>query len=81
MAACERLMITQGGSATIVYNNHCKRTYDQPGVYKIPGSCKVIAYLPPTGGNGLGTLAVVGGVALATTFVTHDHHPVAPVSH
>ena len=40
----ERLMVAKDSSATVVYDDHCKKTYDEPGVYKIDANCKVVAW-------------------------------------
>ena len=87
----ERLMVTQGGSATVVYGNNCTRTFTQPGVYTIPGSCTpdpVATTDSATGGSGggLATLAVLGGVAVIAALNPNnggDNNPPStpPVSH
>ncbi len=65
----ERLMVTQDGAATVVYNDHCKRTYDKPGVYKIEDDCKAAVWI--TGGEA--AAAIVGGV-VAVGVVAHNIH-------
>ncbi len=53
----ERLMVAKESSATVVYNDHCKRTYDEPGVYKIDEDCKAVAFW------GIGTAALIVAAA------------------
>ena len=53
----ERLMVSKDSSATVVFNDHCKRTYDEPGVYKIDADCKAVAWW--------GTGATVAAIAVA----------------
>ncbi|MHB8474460.1 MAG: hypothetical protein ACYDC8_16740 [Gammaproteobacteria bacterium] len=63
----ERLMVTKDSSATVVYSNHCRRTYDTPGVYTIEADCKAAVAL---GGAGTTAAIVVGAVA-AGVFVNN----------
>ena len=56
----ERLMVTKDSSATVIFNDHCQHTYDDPGVYKIDADCKAIAWW----GGATAALIVAGAVAV-----------------
>lgn len=68
----ERLMVTKDSSATVVYNDHCKRTYDDPGVYKIDANCKAAAWL--FGGSATEVAIIAGGVIGGIIIYNHGHH-------
>lgn len=51
-----RLMLMEGDSVRVVYDNDCDVTFKQPGVYTIEPECTPAA--PVASGNG----AVIGGV-------------------
>ena len=51
-----RVMLMEGDSVRVVYDNHCDITFKQPGVYTIEPECTPAAALPK--GNG----ALIGGV-------------------
>jgi hypothetical protein len=72
----ERIMVTQDASATVVFNDHCKRTYDEPGVYKIDADCKIVAWW----GGGTAALIVAGavGVGVIANNIGNDNNP--PIS-
>lgn len=65
----ERLMVSAQSSATVVYSDGCKQTYDKPGIYKIEADCKAsVAFSGEraTGGQiaawavtGLGVVALI----------------------
>ena len=63
----ERLMVSKDSSATVVYNDHCRRTYDSPGVYTIEADCKAATAL---GGAGT-TAAIIAGVIAAGVIVNN----------
>lgn len=58
----DRVLVSEGGSATLTYGNGCQKLLGQPGVYTISAECAVAAT-----GNGpsAGVIAgVAGGVAV-----------------
>ncbi len=71
----ERLMISKDSSATVVFNDHCRRTYDEPGVYKIDPDCKAAAVW----GGGATAAAIIAGGVVAGIIIdkSHHHHPVS----
>lgn len=74
----ERLMVTQDGSATVVYSDHCKRTYDTPGVYKIDANCKGAVWF-----NSAGVVAGIASGVIAIGVIAHninDHGHNEPIS-
>jgi len=69
LVKAERVMIAQDGSATITYNDNCKRVLDTPGVYTVDGICSA------GGWSGLGVAAaVVGGVVAVGVVVDNLNH-------
>ena len=75
----ERLMVTQDSSATVVFNDHCKRTYDTPGVYEIDADCKAVVWF---NGAGVAAAIVAGGFATYTIVhnITNTEEPQPPIS-
>ena len=63
----ERVMVTEGGSATVTYNDNCKRTYDKPGVYKLDDNCKAVAAF-----DGGARVAFIAGGIIAIGVVAHN---------
>ena len=45
----ERLMVTEGATATVKYDNGCVRVYKVPGVYVIEANCEIAAAAGATG--------------------------------
>lgn len=43
LASGDRLMVTEGSAATVVYANECRRQYTTPGVYVIEEDCQLVA--------------------------------------
>ncbi len=73
----ERLMISKDSSATVVFNDHCQRTYDEPGVYKIDADCKAVVWF-----GGPRAVAFVIASVVATGVIVHNingHNP-RPIS-
>lgn len=65
-----RLMVSKNSSATVVYNDGCRQTYDKQGVYTISATCApgaVAQIKPPTTGT-LSTRPI--GVMVAAAVVT-----------
>jgi hypothetical protein len=75
LIADERVMVTQGSSATIVYSEHCKRTFDTPGVYTVDPDCKkAVAWFN-------GTTAAIGAAVVAGVIIANrGHHKPPPIS-
>lgn len=66
--AGERLMLEEGGTATLTYGNDCQMTLTAPGVYTVPTTChrQSAGLLRPvaiTAGVllGVGVVAAIGG--------------------
>jgi hypothetical protein len=71
----ERLMVSKDSSATVVYNDHCKRTYDEPGVYKIDADCKAVAWW----GTGA-TVAAIAAAVVVGVVVNNNNNNNPPIS-
>ncbi len=54
----DRLMVAEGGIATVFVNDRCSTTYDAPGVYVVTPECERAAAAVPRGA----TIGIVGGV-------------------
>lgn len=67
LASGDRLMVTEGSAATVIYANECRRQYAIPGVYVIEEDCQLVAAAMRNGANGAANagvdLAAVGKVA------------------
>jgi hypothetical protein len=87
-----RLMVTKNSSATVVYNDGCRQTYSNPGVYTISATCLAGAQTsikpPNTGtlaqpsrpiGVFIAAAAVTGAVVAGVVGESRTHCP--PVSH
>lgn len=61
IAPGQRLMLSEGAAATVMYSNHCKRKYSAPGVYVIEdaSNCKA----PVAGSNTGVAIGVAAGAA------------------
>jgi hypothetical protein len=82
----ERLMVSKDSSATVVYSDHCQRTYDDPGVYKIDANCKAAAVLGSGAAAAVGIVAgvIVTGIIVDSNKCHHHegennscHHPIS----
>lgn len=77
----ERLMVTQQSSATVIYDNGCRHTFDKPGVYDLGATC--VAAILPTGSAPMGlwyASAAVTGAGFAA--ILNKNSPnIQPVSH
>jgi hypothetical protein len=79
--SAERIMVSQDASATVVYSEHCKHTYDKAGVYQIDSDCKAAVWVS---GAGATAAVIAGSIAIYT--IAHNisegnkgHHP-PPIS-
>ena len=70
----ERLMVSKESSATVIFNDHCRRTYDEPGVYKIDADCKAVVWF----GAAIVAGVVAVGVVVHNLGDTPDENP--PIS-
>jgi hypothetical protein len=70
----ERLMVSKESSATVIYNDHCERTYSDPGVYKIDAECKVAAVW----GTGATVAVIAGAVAVGVVVDNNNKHKKPP---
>lgn len=76
----ERLMVTEGASATVRYPNGCVREYTVPGVYVVQATCSMAAGTAT--GTDWGSVAVVaGGVAVGAALLENmDQVDAPPIS-
>ena len=58
LASGERLMVTEGSAATVIYANDCRRQFSTPGVYVIKEDCQLVAAGTRNGANGTATAGV-----------------------
>lgn len=58
LASGDRLMVTEGSAATVVYANDCRRQYATPGVYVIEEDCQLAAAAMRNGADGATTAGV-----------------------
>jgi len=65
LQAGNRLMLTEGSSASLLYDNKCTLNFNQPGVFTVPADCK------PKGaaGGDNNNAAVIGGVAAGVAVI------------
>ena len=76
-----RLMLVEGSTATVKFDNDCDRKYEEPGVYEIRNDCVALllndkaAAVASAGSSKTGTIvaSTVGGVAVAY-LLYKDHH-------
>lgn len=61
----ERLMVTEGAVATVIYDEDCTREYSAPGVYVIERDCKRVAALAGTDWASAAKIAAGVGVGAA----------------
>ncbi len=60
LQAGNRLMLTEGSSASLLYDNECTLSFSQPGVFAVPADCKPKGAAATGNGN---NAAVIGGIA------------------
>ncbi len=60
----ERLMVTEGSVATVVYDNDCDRTYKTPGVYVVEDGSKCVPAAVAGEGVKDSTVATVVAVSM-----------------
>ncbi len=71
-----RLMVSEGSSATVVYDDGCKQVYDKPGIYAISENCSLPVALvaaPETAGWVLAATVVGGGLIALAIAENHDN--------
>lgn len=75
----QRLMVSEDSSATVVYDDGCRETYDKPGVYELDATCTP-ALVSSSGGMSPGLTAAVGaaGVGLAAYLVDRNNDDETP---
>ena len=68
----DRIMVTEGAAATVLYSEGCQREYTVPGVYPFEQGCPKVAVTQPgdrmvnwTMVSAIGIGAVVAGAALS----------------
>lgn len=71
LAAGERVMVTEGSSARVVYANGCVREFTEPGVYSVESTCVPVAARTGTGATGVdwGGAATITGLAVLASAV------------
>lgn len=72
IAAGDRIMVTEGAAATVLYSEGCQREYTVPGVYPFEQGCPKAAVAQPgdrmvnwTMVSAIGVGAVLAGAALS----------------
>ena len=60
--AGNRLMLAEGSSARVIYDNNCDVTYDTPGVYSISSNCTPVARVSTD--TDWGAAGIITGTAL-----------------
>lgn len=91
LVAGERLMVSEGSVATVVYDNDCTREYNTPGVYAVEQGCAKGALVAGTttsatakGVDLVGAAGIAAGVgvgaALLSSMDQSDARPPAPVA-
>lgn len=74
----DRLMVTEGSTATLFYDNDCKREYTVPGVYVVEGSCRMAAV--DAGTDWASAAMIAGGVAIGAAILANMDETSPPVS-
>jgi hypothetical protein len=71
----QRLMVSEDSSATVIYDDGCRETYDKPGVYTLDATCTPAAVASTSGGGTTG-MVVSGAVAVAVVAaaISQDGH-------
>ncbi len=79
LASGDRLMVTDKSSATLRYDNDCKRHYTVPGVYVVEEDCKkaVVADDDMTNWTMISAVAIGAAVVAATVSGGSDDTPVS----
>lgn len=72
-----RLMVSEDSSATVIYDDGCKKKYDKPGVYEISANCVTPVVL---GGGALIGILVAGSVVAIAIDPGDDEIAPPPVS-
>ncbi len=69
----QRLMVSENSSATVIYSDGCRETYDKPGVYQIDATCTPTVASSSDGMSpGMMSAVGVGGVLLAAYLVDNN---------
>ncbi|HET9048712.1 MAG TPA: hypothetical protein VFN29_07130 [Chiayiivirga sp.] len=75
----QRLMVSEDSSATVVYDDGCRETYDKPGVYELDATCTPALVSSSEGMSpGLTAAAGVAGVVLAAYLVDRNNDDETP---
>lgn len=76
----ERLMVTEGSAATVVYSNQCSRAYNTPGVYVVEDGSKCVPAAVAGEGVKDSTVATVVavGMVLAPLLIDNDSNKPSP---
>ncbi len=65
----ERIMVTEGATARVVYANGCVRELTEPGVYSVEGTCVPVAGRGTRTGVDWGGAATITGLAVLASAV------------
>lgn len=68
VGAKTRLMVSQESSATVIYDDGCKRKYADPGIYDISPTCA----LPVAAASGGGSKGVIVAAAIFSTVALYE---------
>jgi hypothetical protein len=77
LLANDRLMLVEGSSATLRFDDGCTVSFDKPGVYTVPSDCK--AGVVGTDWKGAGIIAT-GVAVVAGVLASADNVPPPPES-
>lgn len=82
LVAGERVMLTEGATATLVYDNGCTRDLAEPGVYVVEANCVPVgARAAATGVDWAGAAKVAGLTILASAALANmDDVDALPIS-
>lgn len=76
----ERVMVLEGGSAALVFDNDCRLTYAEPGVYTVPSECRRQAAALPKAATAIGAAALGVGLLASAGGGGDDGSEPPPVS-
>lgn len=77
----EKVMVNAGSAATLMYKNGCKMELRQPGVYTVPGDCKVAGWTNDGMASGANAAIIAGAAVIGAAVLKNEKDvPVGPLS-